>query len=438
MIGHDEKVRRVASQLKNRASAAPITIRKKTVSHEVPKPGDKKYTDEYIDIGDFDEILHIDPARKICVAEAGATFSRVVCETLKFGLVPLVVPELKTITIGGAVVGCSLESMSYKYGGFHDSCAEYELITASGDVLTCTPTNKHKLLFQMIHGTFGTLGILTKITFKLIPAKAFVHVRYEKYNTLRDYRKAILQHFKKKDADFMDGIIHSPQEYVLSLGNFTDFAPYTHRYDWMRIYYLSTKERKEDYLRIYDYFYRYDKGVTNVHPQSFLGRLLFGKFMNSSTTLRLAQWLRKIIPARAIPITLDMFIPISKVDAFFEWYNQEVNFYPLWCVPYKRVRDYEWINTRFINKTRDKLFLDIAIYGMKRNDGKNYYQIIEDELPKFGALKTLISTNYYTSAQFWKIWNKKNYDTVKKITDPKNIFRDLYNKTCRAARGLDG
>ncbi len=89
---------------------------------------------------------------------------------MKHNLVPIVVPELKTITIGGAVAGCSLESMSFKRGGFHDNCLEYEIITAEGNILTCTPENENNLIFQMVHGTFGTLGIISKLKFQLIPA----------------------------------------------------------------------------------------------------------------------------------------------------------------------------------------------------------------------------------------------------------------------------
>ena len=48
--------------------------------------------------------------------------------------------------------GCSIESMSYRYGGFHDTCLEYEVVTARGDVLTCRPDNEHALVFQMVHG----------------------------------------------------------------------------------------------------------------------------------------------------------------------------------------------------------------------------------------------------------------------------------------------
>ena len=54
-----------------------------------------------------------------------------------------------------------------------------------------------------------------------------------------------------------------------------------------------------------------------------------------------------------------------------------------------------------------------------------------------GGIKTLISNNYYSESDFWKIWNKKNYDKVKRKTDPNNIFRNLYTKTCKTMMGLE-
>jgi len=437
MTTHEQKINRIIKQLKERKSTKPVSLKKKAVSHEVPKPSDKRHSDEKIDLSELNEILHINTEKRICIAESGVTFIDLVTATMKCGLVPIIVPELKTITIGGAVAGCSIESMSYKHGGFHDTCLEYEIITAKGDVLICTPDNENNLLFQMVHGTFGTLGIISKLKFKLIPAKPSVKVTYEKYNNIEDYKSAIWGHYENEDVDFMDGIIHSPTEYVLSVADFVDEAPYTHNYDWMRIYYLSTKKRKEDYLKTPDYFFRYDKGVTNVNPKSFLGRFFFGRFINSTRTLKLVEKFRRLIPSDKIPITVDVFIPFSKVSNFMGWYKKEVNHFPLWCVPYKFVRGYEWVSADFLHKTKDKLILDLAIYGMKKKGDKNYYKIIEDELMNIGGIKTLISSNYYSESDFWKIWNKENYDNVKGRTDPNNIFRDLYTKTCRTMMGLE-
>src|SRR5512146_1717298 len=179
---HERKVARIAEQLRRRQSTAPLSRQKRVVSHQVPKVHDKKHTDEKIGI---------DPERRVCIAEPGVPFCKLVDETLPLGFVPIVVPELKTITIGGAVAGCSIESMSYVYGGFHDTCLEYELITAKGDVLTCTPENEHSLIFQMMHGSFGTVGILSRLVFRLIPAKPVVHLRHESHTSIDSYLASI-------------------------------------------------------------------------------------------------------------------------------------------------------------------------------------------------------------------------------------------------------
>lgn len=431
---HAEKVERVAHELRERAATGPVSLRKRAVAHQVPKARDMRRRDVKIDISALTSIIAIDPVRRVCTAESGVTFVDLVAATLPRGLVPFVVPELKTITIGGAVSGCSIESMSFKHGGFHDTCLEYEIVTATGEVLTCTPENENALLFQMIHGSFGTLGILTKLTFALIPAKPFVHVTYEKHARLADYKASIWRHFRAEDVHFMDGIIHSPSEYVLSVGRFVDEAPYANRYDWMKIYYLSTRERAEDYLRTADYFFRYDRGVTNVRPRSLLGRLFLGKFLGSAEFLRLAEKLPWLIPERP-PITLDVFVPFSKVDEFLAWYADEFRHFPLWCVPYKRVRDYEWVADRVWRATGDELFLDLAIYGMQPRDDRNYHALMEQRLLEIGGIKTLIDHNYYSEEDFWKTWNKANYEEVKARTDPRNVFRDIYTKTCRAVRG---
>jgi FAD/FMN-containing dehydrogenase len=435
MTAHARKVARIVEQLRAHTGTKPLSLRKKAVSHQVPKAGDLRHGDDKIDIGDLTEILEVDPVRRICVAESGVTFVELVRATLAHGLVPIVVPELKTITIGGAVAGCSIESMSFVHGGFHDTCLEYEVITASGEVLSCTPDNEHALVFQMIHGGFGTLGILSKLTFRLVPAKKYVKVVYERHATLESYQASITAHAKANDVDFMDGIIHSPALYVLSAGTFVDEAPYTNRYDWVKIYYKSTASRDEDYLETPHYFFRYDRGVTNVRPRSLVGRVLFGRWLSSSQWLRLANKFHFLLPRDRPTVTLDVFVPFSKVPEFLAWYERELGFFPLWCVPYRRVHDYEWLVDDYWKQLEDGMFLDLAIYGMKQPDGKNYHRMMEEKLRELGGIKTLISHNYYPESEFWSIFNKPNYDAVKAITDPQNKFRDLYTKTCKAAMG---
>ena len=123
----------------------------------------------------------------------------------------------------------------------------------------------------------------------------------------------------RPDVDFMDGILHTRDLLVLSIGRFVDSAPYTNAYDWTKVYYTSTAELDHDYLKTPDYFLRYDRGVTNVHPKSFIGRALVGKLIDSGTTLWLADKLNFLFKTDRPTVTVDVFLPFSQAPRFMAW-----------------------------------------------------------------------------------------------------------------------
>ncbi|NPC68331.1 FAD-binding oxidoreductase [Corallococcus exiguus] len=432
---HEAKVEAIARQLRQRKGTGPASFKKKSPPHSVPKRFDSRRRDEKVDLGDLDAILDIDPVGMTCTAEPAATFDAVVRATLPHGLVPFIVPEHKTITLGGAIAGCSIESMSFRQGGFHDTCLEYEVITAKGDVLRCSP-KEEPLLFQMMHGSFGTLGILSKVRFKLTRAAPYVRVTNETHSTLESFQQGIWHHFQEPGADYLDGQIFSPTKHVLCVGHFVDQAPYVSRYEWLTAYCETIPRRSEDYLTTYDYLFRYNRGVTHARPQNLLARALFGKLIHSDSVLRTANRFTQLLPKKDPPVIVDVFIPFSRSADFMDWYHREMRHYPVWCVPFRRTRDYEWLTPQWWAGMNDPLFLDLAVYGMPQPPGRNVYKELEDELQRVNGTKTLISYNYYDEQTFWSIWNRETYQAVKQRTDPDNLFRDLYVKTCKAALGL--
>lgn len=215
MQSHEKKVENIASALKKAdKSDRPIEFAKKSVSHFVPNP----YRDEdkipKIDLSPLDELLEIDEKNLTATAESGLTFSNLTRALLAKNLMPYTVSELKDISIGGAVSGCSIESMSYKYGGFHDSCIEYEVVTGQGEIKTYTRENDSDV-FEMLHGSYGTLGIITKIKFKVYPAKPYVKTEYRLHDNFDDYWADMKERCEKGDYLFVDGIIHSPNQFVV-------------------------------------------------------------------------------------------------------------------------------------------------------------------------------------------------------------------------------
>ncbi|MBK7830234.1 MAG: FAD-dependent oxidoreductase [Nannocystis sp.] len=140
MSDHDSRVQAIAAQVRERVAAgALVHIDKGGVHHVVPIPGDPRFRSAKLDTSALRHILTIDAHHRRCTAEPGVTFRDIVRATLPLGLVPTVVPELEGITLGGAVAGCAVESMSFRLGGFFDSVQSLELVTGTGEVLELSP-----------------------------------------------------------------------------------------------------------------------------------------------------------------------------------------------------------------------------------------------------------------------------------------------------------
>lgn len=431
---HNSKIQEIAKQIREKASSEEKAhIDKGGVPHVVPLPGDKRRTGKPIRIQGLKEILEINTEKQICCAEPGVTFASLVKATLPLGLVPKVVPELEGITIGGAVAGCSVESMSYRYGGFHDSCLEYEIIRSDGEIIT---VEKDSFLFEMIHGSYGTLGILSKLTFELIPAKPYIHLTYKKFASFGEFQKALLGHCQSGDYPFVDAIVHSPKEFVLCLGDFTDAPAYVSNYRWLKIFYKSTKRRTEDYLATYDYFFRYDTEchwLTKTIPilENKIVRFLLGRWvLGSSNLIAWSKRLEFFLKMKKRPeVVCDVFIPSARFEEFFQWYEKDFDFYPLWVIPYCFPKQYPWLDEKYAQKIGENLVIDCAIYG-KSNARKDvdYSQLLEEKTIELNGIKTLISRNHFTKEKFWSIYNHSHYEKAKGILDPKGLFPDLYDK----------
>ena len=106
------------------------------------------------------------------------TYEDLVAATLPHGLMPLVVPQLKTITLGGAVTGLGIESSSFRNGTPHESVLDMDVLTGAGEVLRVTPDGEHAELFAAFPNSYGTLGYALRLRIELEPVHPFVHLRH--------------------------------------------------------------------------------------------------------------------------------------------------------------------------------------------------------------------------------------------------------------------
>ena len=136
-----------------------------------------KNTVKGLDTSRLTGVIAVDPDARTADVAGMCTYEDLVAATLRYGLAPLVVPQLKTITLGGAVSGLGIESTSFRNGLPHESVLEMDILTGHGEVLTASP-DRHGDLFRTFPNSYGTLGYAVRLKIELEPVKPFVALRH--------------------------------------------------------------------------------------------------------------------------------------------------------------------------------------------------------------------------------------------------------------------
>ena len=74
----------------------------------------------------LDGIINIDFDNNTIDVGAKTTFHNITLITLPYNLMPQIVPELSSITVGGAISGIGVESSSFRHGFVHNTVLEMD------------------------------------------------------------------------------------------------------------------------------------------------------------------------------------------------------------------------------------------------------------------------------------------------------------------------
>lgn len=397
-----------------------------------------------LDVRDFNQVLRVNVARGFVEVEGMTPYSRLVAECLKHNVMPAVVPQLKSITVGGATVGCGIESSSFRYGLVHETVKEMEILLGNGNTVLATPDNEHRDLFYGFPNSYGTLGYALRLKLMLVPVKRYVKLSHHRYSDPQVYFGELERHCARTDVDFVDGVVFGAGDMVITLGQFCDYAPYTSDYTYENIYYRSLRERSEDYLTVEDYIWRWDtdwfwcsKNLYAQHP--FVRRLYGRERLNSVTYTKLMRWnsrwrlthyLDQLRGVHSESVIQDVEIPADRARDFLEFYRQDIRFMPVWICPtraYNRDARFQlydmdpaklYVNFGFWDVIRSKESLPPGYHNRK----------IEQKVMELGGMKSLYSDSYFTPEEFWRLYNRTEYDKLKRRYDPEGTLKDIYHK----------
>jgi len=443
IVDHAEIVRNIASEIKKYLESD----RKKKLNFfhgGTNSTRDQSDTDKYyfIDISNFNDVLEVNTEHKYALVEPNVSMDKLVKATLEYGLVPPVVMEFPGITAGGAVNGGTLEASSYKYGQFNDNCLEYEIVLGNGEIIHASE-KENEDLFYGLSGSYGSLGLLTLIKVKLIPAKSYVKAIFTPCGNYQDAVRALQNEVNKAEANFVDTILYDPEHGVIITGFFSDkkdekvetFSKASDEWFYERgKKVIEENKAYEELIPIVDFLFRYNRGAywmgdyvfSLMHvPDDRLTKTIFNPFMN---TRKLYEGLHELNISQNYFIQ-DFYCPIENTIEFLKESERKLDIFPIWLCPMKPTQTLQKLSPQYINT---ELIIDIGIWGQSKKYlahpiGLN--MLFESIAKRLKARKMLYAHTYYSERHFWKIYDCEWYNKLRKKYQADSIFPDVWFKT---------
>ncbi|SOC52432.1 FAD/FMN-containing dehydrogenase [Ornithinimicrobium cerasi] len=449
-----DAVDRVAARYAALPADRPVRLAKRTSNLFRARAGDASRLDlsEMVGVLDLTEGEGGGPGTAL--VGGLSTYERLVDELLPRGRMPLVVPQLRTITLGGAVVGLGIESTSFRSGLPHESVLEADVLTGDGRVVTARPDGEHADLFRALPNSYGTLGYCLGLVVELERTAPLVELRHARLADLDEACAVVAAvmgsgEHEGEPVDFLDGVVFGATETYLTLGRWTEDAGGRTPSDYtgQQIYYRSLQHRRRDLLTAEDYLWRWDTDwfwcsrafgaqdprLRRVWPRRWRRSDVYWRVMALEQRYHVQRQLRR---RRGRPdqerVVQDVEIPLARTAEFVRWFLATVPIEPLWLCPVRLRDDRVWplypmrpgedyVNVGFWSA------VDIAPGG---RDG-DVNRMIEDKVIELGGHKGLYSTATYDRATFDRLYGGEVYAQVKAAYDPGGRLPTLYDKAVR-------
>ncbi|GAA4911365.1 FAD/FMN-containing dehydrogenase [Stackebrandtia albiflava] len=388
----------------------------------------------------LDTVITLDADARTVEAGGLITYERLVAATLPHKLMPAVVPQLRTITLGGAVAGLGIESTSFRSGLPHESVITMDVLTPSGELVTVTDDDA---LFQAFPNSYGTLGYAVRLVIRLEPVGNAVALTHHRHDSAAETFDALARLWDDPAVDFVDGVGFDTGELYLTTGRFDDAPGPTSDYTGQAVYYRSIRERDTDRLTIHDYLWRWDTdwfwcsaafGVQNrfirpLWPRPYRRSDVYRRLVGLDRRVGLSRTLSRLRGGRREAVIQDVEIPLPAAAAFFDEFCARIPIRPVWICPLRTADDRRWplyplpAGEPYVNFG---FWATAALPADAPDD--HFNREVERLVAAHGGHKSLYSTVHYDREEFWRGYDLAAYRAVKDRYDPDRRMPELYDK----------
>ena len=451
---HEAGVQRLLDSYAAIPGAAPVRLAKQTSNlfrarAAATRPG--------LDTSGLTDVIEVDPDARTADIQGMCTYERLVEATLAHGLTPHVVPQLRTITLGGAVTGLGIESASWRNGLPHESVLEMDVLTGSGDLVTADGGSRHPDLFRGFPNSYGTLGYATRLRIELEPVGCSVGLRYCRFQDIDALVTTLAEvvdkgSFDGEVVDYVDGVVFSATESYLVLGRRTDEPGPTSDYTGRAIYYRSLQHDgpapRRDRLSTLDYLWRWDTdwfwcsrafGAQNrlvrpLWPRRWRRSSVYWKLVAVDRRFDLADRLeaRRGRPPRE-RVVQDVEVPIGATSEFLRWFLRDIPIEPIWLCPLRLRAEQPWA---LYPLRPGETYVNVGFWSSVPADPAHpgaTNRRIEREVTALGGHKSLYSESFYHEEEFDRLYGGAAYAVLKERWDPHGRLPRLYDKAVLGA-----
>ncbi|RAL25127.1 hypothetical protein DL240_02635 [Lujinxingia litoralis] len=135
----------------------------------------------------LDKMLAFDEVTGLLRCESGVTIGELIDVFLPRGWFVPVVPGTQFVSVGGAI-GCNIHGKNHGHAGcFGDHVRRIDMLTASGEMVSCGP-DEHPDLFWATVGGMGLTGVILSVELQLYPVEsAAIEMESIRFNNLDEF-----------------------------------------------------------------------------------------------------------------------------------------------------------------------------------------------------------------------------------------------------------
>ena len=391
-----------------------------------------------VDVEGLDRILEIDREKKTASVEGQVTLGRLCRETSAVGLMPKVVPEFESFTISGLVNGLGIETSSHRHGVFPASVSALEVVLGNGDVVEAD-RDHHADLLSYLPGSYGTLGIVTRVTLQLGDALPYVRSRYRHFTNRHEYVAAFANTLG--GHEFVEGFVLAKNSYVLVTSDYSEkvasFAVFNAMTPGNPWYYQHAEAQgrrgAEDLVPSYAYMFRHQRSLfwisgiiadLSFFTTTHWGRGYLDRAVNKTVPVSGFKGHMPVAIAERCVVSQDMGVRLSRLEEGIEYVQKNLGVHPLWNCP--AVTDPAFAAPRGI-AARPEMVVDIGIYGEPTVSGYRAYDAMR-ALQKFVDVPSLWGVCYLTPDELREVYDFESYEAVQRRYHAADTFVPLESK----------